>query len=249
MEDRTEHLIESYFAGSLDKAESQELKAILASNPKAAEEFEWQKRLALQVSKLSLSKSIQNDQWREAVKPPTRKVSMWPYAFSAAAVITLLFAAYYFMPNLVGSSTEQLVAESFEHFPNKMRFKNLGGSEASATPELLEAFAEYDKKNYEMASIKLSAVVAADPGRLDYRFYLGVAQSGTKKYPESIHNLLAVADDTGSIYSTSAHYYLGVAFAAINDLPQAQKHLQLYIDAADGVTYRKQAIRLLKALE
>ena len=249
MDYRTEQLIESYFANTISEAERLELKTTLAADATAAAEFAWQQQLAQKVSKRSLAKGIQNETWREATKPPFRQVTMWRTTLAAAAAIALLLAAYLFIPGLKGGNSETLTAESFEHFPNKMKFKNLGGTEEVVSPDVLEAFAAYDQKNYALAATKLTAVVDANPTRTDYRFYLGVAFIGAKKYPETINALIPVAQDSNSSYSTSAHYYLGVAYAGIKDVPQAQKYLQAYIDAKDGITYHKQAKKLLHGLK
>lgn len=249
MNHRTEQLIESYFANMLTDVEREELKSTLAADPAAAAEFAWQQSLARQISKRSLTQGIKNDQWREAAKPPFRNISMYKKVLAAAAAIALLIVAYVFIPDPDAGSTQELLAQSIEHFPNKMKFKNLGEGAETVSPDVLDAFAAYDQKDYLKASQKLTDVVNANTARMDYRFYLGMSFLGQKKYAETINALLAVAQDKSSAYSTPSLYFLGLAYAGINDVEQAQKHLQAYIDAADGVTYKKQAIRLLKRLK
>ena len=249
MNHRTEQLIESYFANALTAVEQVELKAILAENPKAAAEFAWQQGLAQQVSKLSLAKGIKNEHWRDAAKPPFRTVSMYKKALAAAAAIALLIVAYVFIPDPDAGSPQEILAQSIEHFPNKMKFKNLGEGAETVSPDVLDAFAEYDQKNYLKASQKLTDVVNANPTRMDYRFYLGMSFLGQKKYADTINMLMAVAQDKTSAYSTPALYFLGLAYAGINDITQSRQYLQRYIDADDGVTYKKQAMRLLKSFK
>lgn len=249
MKYRTEELIELYFAGALTEADQQELKTLLATDPKAAAEFAWQQGLAQQVSKLSLSKGIKNDQWREATKPPFRHLKMSRNFLAAAAAIAILVVAYFFIPEPSIGNTQELLAQSIEHFPNKMKFKNLGEGAETVSPDVLDAFAEYDQKNYLNASQKLIAVVNANPTRMDYRFYLGMSFLGYKQYAASINALTMVAQDKTSAYATPANYFLGVSYAGINDVAQAKKYLQAYIDATDGVTYRSQAKRLLQSLK
>ncbi len=249
MNHRTEQLIESYFANMLTDVEQGELKAILAEDTKAAAEFAWQQGLAQQVSKLSLAKGIKNEPWRDAAKPPFRTVSMYTKAFAAAAAIAVLIVAYIFIPGTNAESSQEILAQSIEHFPNKMKFKNLGEGAEGVSPDVLEAFAAYDQKNYGEASQKLTEVVNANPTRMDFRFYLGMSFLGQKKYAETINALMAVASDKSSVYSTPARYFLGVAYTGVNDVKQAKRYLQEYIDAEDGVTYKKQAERLLKTLK
>jgi tetratricopeptide (TPR) repeat protein len=247
MSNHTLLLIESYFAGTLTEAERSELKTLLANDAEAAAEFAWQQRLAGQVSQLSLSKSIQNDTNREATKPPFRSFIMNRTVWAAAAAVSLLAIAYYFLPSLMPVDKTAVMAESFEHFPNKMRFKNLGGEE-TASPDVLAAFAAYDQKNYNAAVPLLTEIVNANPTRMDYRFYLGVAELGRKRYAESINAFYPVAKDTNSAYSAPAHYFLGIGYANINDVKQAREHLQAYLDSEHGVTYRDKAKKLLRAI-
>jgi thioredoxin-like negative regulator of GroEL len=248
MNNRTEQLIESYFANELDETERLELQSLLAADPEAAAEFALQQSLARQASKRSLAPGIQNETWRQASKPPFRKVNMARYIMAAAATLALLISAYFILPMFNAEKSDAVVAESFEHFPNKMKFKNLGGSEELVSPDILAAFAAYDQKNYPDAATQFIAVVAANPTRTDFRFYMGVAFIGANKYHEAINTLLLIAQDANSTYSTPAKYYLGVAYASIKDVPQAKQYLQAYIDAEDGVTFRKQAKRLLRSL-
>lgn len=249
MEHRTEHLIESYFAGTITEAEKSELKGILAANPAAAIEFALQQKLASSPTKRSLAQGIQNTQMREATKPPFRKVTMWKTAMSAAAAIALLVAAYYFIPRLTANHSPTIVADSIVHFPNKMKFKNLGGNAEEVSTDVLDAFAAYDQEDYLHAIPQLMDVVNNNPDRMDYRFYLGVSFLRVMKFGDAINTLYAVANDAKSSYRTPACYFIGVAYAAIKDKEQAKKYLNAYLDAEDGVTYKKQARDLVWSLE
>ncbi len=249
MDHRTEQLIESFFANTLSDGEQGELKAILAADPKAAAEFAWQQNLAQQAPKRSLANGIKNEQWRDAAKPPFRTISLYKKILAVAAAVAFLVVVYTIIPDPGAGSAQDMAVQSFEHFPNKMKFKNLGEGAELVSPDVLDAFAAYDQKNYVKASQKLTEVVNANTTRMDYRFYLGLSFLGQNKYAESINALSAVAQDKTSAYNTPAHYFLGLAYMGINDVKQAQQHLQTYIDAPDGVTYKKQAMRLLKRLK
>ncbi|MCB0523376.1 MAG: tetratricopeptide repeat protein [Lewinellaceae bacterium] len=245
MDNRTEELIESYFSGSLNTEESRELQSIMDTDPAAAAEFEWQKKLAREISKLSLRESIQNTDWREASKPPFQKVVMWKKIAAIAASIAVILIAWFVMPQLGAPSSESIVAESFEHYPNKMKFKSMGGSEEIVSQEVIDAFSAYDGKDYTTAISKLESVVNQNPDRLDYQFYLGVAETGNKDYQRAVNTLSPVAQSANSAYNTVAKYYLGVAYAGLKDRENARKYLKAYLDATDGVSFRKQAQKLL----
>lgn len=257
MEHRTELLIENYFAGTLTDAEKQELRGLLAADSVAAESFAFRQKLALQAQKgqkLSIGGSIRNKEWRDAAKPPFRSVKMTRILWAAAAVVVLLLVANLFMPsalsNMAGTSKPQdLVAESFEHFPNKMKFKNLGENPEPVSPDVIEAFSLYDQKKYREASWKLADVCAHNQTRLDYRFYLGVCLMAEHNYAQAINMLVTVAKDPNSSYATPAKYYLGAAYAGINDTNQAKLYLQQYVDAPDGVEFKDHAQKLLDSLK
>ncbi|MBL7828004.1 MAG: hypothetical protein JNJ57_15345 [Saprospiraceae bacterium] len=249
MKHRTEHLIESYFAGTLTEDEQIELKALLAADKEAAAEFSWQQKLAQDVSKLKLSGSIRNDQWRESTKPPFRTFTLKTYLLAAAAAIALVFTAYHFY-----SGTEDLpvnsMAGGFEHYPNKMKFKNLGGNtEEIAGPELLAAFEKYDQKQYDQSAALLTELFNSNPDNDNYRFYLGVSFSGVGNDFQAVNVLLPLTTKANSSYATPACYYVGVGFAHVKDKVQAKKYLKMYLDAPDGVMFKKQAKQLLNALE
>lgn len=254
---QTELLIESYFAGTLSEAEKQELKTLLASDPEAAESFAFQQKLADQARKgrkLSVAESIQNKDWQEAARPPFRTIKTNRFLWAAAAAVALLLLANILMPsaisNLAGTNKPRdLVAESFEHFPNKMKFKSLGENPETVSPDVIEAFGLYDQKKYREASWKLADVCALNPTRLDYRFYLGVCFMAEHNYSQAINMLLTVAKDSNSSYATPAKYYTGVAYAGIKDTARAKSWLQQYIDAPDGVEFKDKAEELLNSLK
>lgn len=249
MKEQTENLIEGYFAGKLSDSERQELKSLLAADPEAAAEFAFQQKLAGQSKTWKLSDSIENKQWQEATKPPFRKVIFSRTLFAIAATIALAVAAYFFLPEIIGKSEPNAMAGAFEHYPNKMKFKNLGGDPAeTASPEVLEAFALYDQKNYQEAATKLTPIFNNNPERDDYRFYLGVSFAGAKNDHQAINLLMPLAEKTGSSYATPACFYLGKSFIQVKSPQQAKIYLEKYLAAPDGVGFKKQAEALLKQL-
>lgn len=249
MKEQTEYLIESYFAGTLTDAEQLALKEVLATDQEAAAEFAFQQKLAGQTKHWKLSDSIQNKQWQEATKPPFRKVTFNRTLLAIAATIALALTAYFFLPDFIGQNGQNAMAGGFEHYPNKMKFKNLGGDPAeTATPDVLEAFALYDQKNYQEAATKLTPIFNSNPDRDDYRFYLGVSFSGAHNDHQAINVLMPLAEKTGSSYATPACFYLGKSFIQVKNPKQAKIYLEKYLAAPDGVGFRKQAEALLKQL-
>ena len=250
MNTRTEQLIELFYANDISETETLELRSVLANDPAAKAEFKWQQQLAGKVSQLSLSGSIQNAGWKEATKPPFRKVTMWPKMMAAAAAIALLVVAWVlFSPEKM----ESVVAGNYVHYPNKMPFRSLGGAVESGDQvprDVLDAFELYDAADQPGAAARaLANIAAAYPDRMDYRFYQGVALIGDGQYGAAVLALRPVADSDDA-YKTPALYYLGLAYAGSGDKAQARTALNAYLGSTDEVlTYREQAEKVLKAVE
>lgn len=250
MNARTEQLIELYFANELSEPETRELRSLLQQDASARAEFEWQRGLAGQVSRLSLSGSIQNTGWREAARPPFRTVTMMRRIMAAAAALAALVVAWYV---LTPQKTDDVVAGNYVHYPNKMPFRSLGGptdKDEKVPQDVLDAFRLYDNAERPAdAARALAGIVTTYPERLDYRFYYGVALVGDKQYAAAATALQPVtaAENT---YKTPAFYYLGLALAGAGDQPGAARALHAYLDTPGEVlTYREQAANVLKSVE
>lgn len=251
MENRAEYLLESYFANALTEAEATELKTLAASDPVLAAEIDFQKQVANSLQQQSLAKSINNSTWRAIVQTPFSaapsavKISMWPrYRYAAAAAIALLVVAYVF---LTPPDLPAVVAKNTQEYPNKMRFKSLGDAAESVPANVIEAFKLYDKKQYKAAADALEPIANAQVDRMDYRFYWGISLVNSKQYEKAVMVLtpLAQSQDERKI---PALYYLGLACAGKGDKDCARQNLQAYVESPEGVTFRKQAIAVLKAL-
>ncbi len=249
MENRAEHLLESYFSNTLTVEEATELKTLVASTPSVAAELAFQRRVAAGLQSRSLAQGIQHTEWRSAVQKPFSttaiKASLWPrYLYSAAAAIALLIAAILFLqpPGL-----QSVVADNAREYPNKMKFKSLG-DEALAVPEsVIKAFSFYDQQQFGDAAKALQTLVEANADRLDYRFYWGVSLVKDKQYPAAVDALTPVAQSQDE-KRVPALYYLGLACAGAGNKDCARQNLKAYLDSPEGVTYKKEAQAVLDAL-
>ncbi|MFN0036244.1 MAG: tetratricopeptide repeat protein [Saprospiraceae bacterium] len=250
MENRTNLLLESYFANSLSAADAAELKTLAAADPGVAAELGFQRRVAAAVNPLSFAHSIQDTAWREAAQKPfpatAIKVTMWPrYAYAAAAAIALLIAAIIFMQPPTLQTT---VANNTTEYPNTMKFKALGGGDAEAVPQIvISAFSLYDEGNYAEAAKALQPIAVANAQRMDYRFYWGVSLVKTAQYTDAVAALTLVAQSQND-YQVPALYYLGLACAGAGDRDCARQNLEAYIGSQNGVTFKKEAQAVLDAL-
>lgn len=249
MENRAEHLLESYFANALTPAEATELKSMAASDPGVAAELAFQRQVAHTLQSGSLSDGIQNSEWRAAAQKPfpggAIKTSMFPrYFYAMAAAIALLIAAYWF---ITPPSLQAVVAKNTVEYPNKMKFKSLGEEAETVPKAVIEAFSFYDKHQYSEAANALKSIVAANSDRMDYRFYWGVSLVNSKQYSAAVDALRVVVESPDE-RKIPALYYLGLAYAGNGDKDSARQNLQAYIDSPDGITFRKQAQAVLAAL-
>jgi len=249
MENRADYLLESYFANALSAAEAAELKALASANPSLAAELAFQQRVATSVQSHSLAKGIQNTAWRAVAQktfPTTAvKVSMLPrYAYAAAAAFALLMVAYLF---ILPPSLQSVVADNAKEYPNKMKFKSLGDEAQSVPENVIRAFGLYDNHKYSEAAKALQPIVAANADRMDYRFYWGVSLVKSKQYAAAVAVLTLVVQSPDE-KKIPAFYYLGLACAGAGDKDCARQNLQAYLDSPAGVTFRKQAEAVIKAL-
>jgi tetratricopeptide (TPR) repeat protein len=252
MENRTEHLLEAYFAHSLNATEAEELKTLLQTDPKLAAEFRFQQQIARSVKDQSLRSGIENQEWAKATIPPVGqdagtaiKRSMWSrYLYAAAAVITLLVLAWVYIP---GGKGGDLIAEQTAPYPNKMTFKSFGGDSQTVPQEVIQAFSLYDQAKYPEAAQALGSLVASYPDNVDYRFYWGVSLIHAQQYPTAIKALEPISQGQND-FKTVSYYYLGLAYAGNKEMDQAKTLLQRYLDATDGVSFRKQAKKVLDEL-
>ncbi len=250
MENRAEHLLESYFANALTAAEATELKTLASADPIVAAELAFQKRVASTVQTRSLASSVQNPVWRTAAQNPfpaatAIKVSMLPrYAYAAAAAIALLIVAYIF---ITPPSLQSVVADNAKEYPNKMKFKSLGGETEAVPATVIKAFELYDNQQYSEAAEALQPIVAANADRMDYRLYWAVSLVISEQYPDAITALtpLVQSQDERRI---PALYYLGLACAGAGNKDCARQNLQAFIASPESVRFRKQAEAVLKAL-
>jgi tetratricopeptide (TPR) repeat protein len=249
MENRAEHLLESYFANALTAAEATELKTLASADPAVAAELDFQQRVSTALKPCSLAESIQHPEWRAAAHKPFSasaiKVSMLPrYAYAAAAALALLIVAYVF---IMPPSLQSVVAKNAVEYPNKMKFKSLGDAAESVPENVIQAFAQYDKAQYREAALDLQAIVTSNPDRMDYRFYWGVSLVKNKQYSEAVEALTPIIQSQDE-RKIPAHYYLGLACAGKGDKACARQNLQAYVDSPEGVTFRKAAKAVLEAL-
>ena len=251
MENRTEYLLEAYFAHELTAEEAEELKTLLQSDEELATEMRFRQQIARVVQDKSLHSGIKNQKWAHASLPPSSgtpalRRNLWSrFLYAAAAVLTLLVVARLYLP---GNNTGDIIAANTAFYPNKMTFKSLGQEDLTIPEEVIQAFALYDQQKFPEAADAFQAVVNVYPDIIDYRFYWGVSLTVSRQYVKAISALEPVAQSEND-YKTVSRYYLGLAYAGNQELDKAKSCLKQYIDAPDGVTYRKQVMKVLDNLD
>ena len=239
MDNRTESLLELYYANELTETEAVELRNLLDNDPEAAAEWKWQQQIAKATRQMKLTAP-------EAAKKQPRRILMWS-SLAAAAALAAWAVATIFMPQQ--PSVQQAVASNFQHYDNRMPFKALDPTAASEVPaEVIRAFQLYDDPaQYSAAAEALGNIAGKYPDHPEYRFYQGVALLGIQNYPAAADALQKAADSGGS-YRVPALYYLGLAQSGAGRYPEARQSFESYLKDKDGIPYRKQAGKMLKVL-
>jgi tetratricopeptide (TPR) repeat protein len=251
MENRTEYLLEAYFAHTLAPEEAEELRWLLQSDEELATEMRFRQQIAHAARDKSLHSGIKNQDWASAALPSfsggsALRRDIWSrFLYAAAAVLALLVVAWLYLP---GKDTGDIIAANTAFYPNKMTFKSLGREDLTVPREVIQAFSLYDQQRFPEAADAFQALVTDYPDNVDYRFYWGVSLTHLRQYGKAITALEPIGQSEND-YKTVARYYLGLAYAGNQEMDKAKTSLKQYLDAPDGVTYRKQATKVMNNLD
>lgn len=244
MDNRTETLLESYFANTLSEKDARELRDVLNSDPEAATELKWRQQIAQSTRQMKLSVP-------ERTSAPAVVVPMWRSFSRMAAALAVIVVASGLLVYLLKKqpAVSEAVATNFEHYPNNMPFKALDPTAAAAYPaEVLRAFQLYDDPaQYPAAADALGAVAAKYPDHPEYAMYQGVALLGAKNYAAAMEALQKVAL-SNTKYHTPALFYLGLAQSGAGNHKAARQSFESYLKDKDGVPFRKKAEAMLNVL-
>ena len=240
MDNRTDNLLELYFANELSETEAVELRTLLDNDPEAAAEFKWQQQIAGATRHMKLTAPS------AVIKKQPRRFMMWS-ALAAAAALTAWAVATIFMPQQ--STVPQAIANNYKPYPNLMPFKALDPTAADGVPaEVIRAFQLYDDPaQFAAAAEALGKVADKYPEYPESRFYQGVALVGAQNYPPAVYALQKVVA-SGGANRVPALYYLGLAQSGAGSYGQARQSFESYLKEKEGVPYRKQATEMLKVL-
>ena len=240
MDNRTDNLLELYFANELSETEAVELRTLLDNDPEAAAEFKWQQQIAGATRHMKLTAPS------AVIKKQPRRFMMWS-ALAAAAALTAWAVATIFMPQQ--STVPQAIANNYKPYPNLMPFKALDPTAAKGVPaEVIRAFQLYDDPaQFAAAAEALGKVADKYPEYPESRFYQGVALVGAQNDPPAVDALQKVVA-SGGANRVPALYYLGLAQSGAGSYGQARQSFESYLKEKEGVPYRKQATEMLKVL-
>ncbi|MCW5924152.1 MAG: tetratricopeptide repeat protein [Saprospiraceae bacterium] len=112
MENRYEHLLEAYFANTLNEAEKQEIKILLATDTEFAAEFAWQQSLAR-----SIRTQTEKDPFDQKLKELERRFRFKRLILQITAIaasIALIIFAYLSIPPVAEPNKEQVLQNQQE---------------------------------------------------------------------------------------------------------------------------------------
>ena len=238
MDNRTETLLELYFANEISETEALELRQLLDNDPEAAAEWKWQEQIAQTTRQMKLSAPT------TVVQTKPRRFLLWS-TIAAAAALAAWAVATIFMPQ----SVPEAVATNFKPYPNRMSFKALDPTAAAETPAaVIRAFQLYDDKaKHAEAAEALGSIADKYPEHPEYRFYQGVALISIKNYPQAVDVLQQIVASEGS-YRAPTLYYLGLAQSGAGRYAEARQSFESYLNHKDGKPYKEEAKHMLEIL-
>lgn len=243
MDNRTDNLLELYFANEISETEAVELRTLLDNDPEAAAEFKWQQQIAGATSQMKLTAPS------AVIKKQPRRLLMWSTLAAAAALAAWAIATVIIPTTSQQTTVPEALATHYKPYPNLMPFKALDPTAAEGVPaEVIRAFQLYDDPaQFAAAAEALGKVADKYPQYPESRFYQGVALVGIQNYSEAVDALQKVVALGGS-NRVPALFYLGLAHSGAGSYPQARQSFESYLKEKDGVPYRKQATEMLKVL-
>ncbi len=244
MDNRTDILLELYFANELSETEAVELRTLLDNDPEAAAEFKWQQQIAGATRHMKLTAPS------AGIQKQPRRIMMWPRLAAAAALAGVIVVIGIIITNRLQQPTvPEAIASNYKPYPNLMPFKALDPTAADGVPaEVIRAFQLYDDPTqFAAAAEALGKVADKYPEYPESRFYQGVALVGAQNYPLAV-DALQKAVASGGTNRVPALYYLGLAQSGAGSYQQARQSFESYLKEKDGVPYRKQATEMLKVL-
>ena len=104
----------------------------------------------------------------------------------------------------------------------------------------------YQEENYEASFEMLNNYLLKQPQDKTAQFYLGMDAIELKKYDVAIASLSKVANDSSSLYSLHARWYLALSYLEINNKERAKECLEL-LSSSENL-YSSKSKKLLKKL-
>lgn len=205
--------IEQYLDGTLSGKERQQMEERLGSDSDLKATLQWHldlRQVAIAAEEVRLIQMLKNTSTKQA------KIVRLPYKVYAlaAAILLLLIAGIWW---LIPQPDNDLFATHFQPYPNVT--VPLERDELNDNLEI-RAFRAYEEADYPLAAARLDSLLQAEP-KMEYRFYLAMAQLVNSDYISSIENLETVREMGDAAFGEYAMWYLGLAYWKVGDKNQS----------------------------
>lgn len=231
-------LTDKFFENSITDAEMEQLNALLKEDDALRADFAFQKALRAAYHRREREETRQMLQKFETAAVKRMSFSRW--AVSVAAILLLATGGWFLFSN--SSSGQQLYAENFQPYPNKIAPASRGG-----TAENLQqrAFYFYDQGAYKEAAVLFDSLFLQhhDAYALLYRANSLMA---AQAFPEAI-SVLSSASINDEKLQYAFRWYLALAYLKQNERQKAADLLQAL--SAKENEFKKQAQALIKKLD
>jgi len=211
--------LESYLRGELDASDHKKLEDDLEKNPTLRAQLEELKLTIESAEAYGLKQKLEDI--HQQLYSDERKIKnlQLTYLISAAACISMLVAAWFFLIPDSTSPVESLYAQYVEVSPNYYT------SRSSDKSSLNDAINHYQQGEYDDAILVFNSLSRDSSNLEDTRFYLGLSYLYNEKPEEAIKvlkNLLSVS----SKYTQQIRWFLALSYLKNNDLEQSRQLLK-----------------------
>jgi len=194
------------------------------------------------------SDSGQSDRIAEDEEPKRRRFPGW---LAVAASVAVLAVAGYFILNRGGMTSGELFLEHYDLYEAPGAFRGNGnpavGEDSMMTLAYTEAFAAYNKGEFQQAVPQFEEIRDAYPEEKMPHLYLGLSHLEMESVDQAIVEFLVLADGNYSPFQQSARWYLALAFLKQNNEQAARKWLET-LAGKQGV-YQNPAREIMEELD
>jgi tetratricopeptide (TPR) repeat protein len=247
MKDKYE-IIEQYLMNELSIREQVKFEEDLRKDPELRHEYELRKGINEAIQEddvMELRDSLNQVMKKQSVfSNKTRKI-YWISSIAAAVVFLIVIASRIFF-STVTENNLTLYDKYYETYPAIMSSRS-SSENAEENNDLYKAFASYEAKDYNQASLYFKRIAQQDSTNYLSRFYLGICKMECDKLNEAEEYLSELTLQKNHIYWEQAHWYLALVYVKKDKQSKAGEVFQKIVQ--QDMANQEEAKDILKSLK